>query len=294
MLDIFRKGIDSPQAYEMMQKKMSDLRINIGGIEKTCSSNSECASLYKYVPVMQEPDKYSLITIALTMVSHVELKLTKEQPGWRDVSFTIRGSLAYDTNNLYFPVHLVNSAFVGEESFMHIGTFGKAVLESLLPAFLHEGLAFYRRGGFGSQMDEATQSRWNLLAECIARGFRGFQRSPNVTDPWPNRRPLMQVLLLETAYKVYHRLLSRLKGRNKTSEKMLRLSDSVFIEPDQLFFVLYGWSLCQGDSVGDRSISREHPARWSIQDLLENNRAFQSAFRCPVIGNSTACLASIF
>ncbi|KAK8774863.1 hypothetical protein V5799_010603 [Amblyomma americanum] len=67
-------------------------------------------------------------------------------------------------------------------------------------------------------MDEATQSRWNLLAECIARGFRGFQRSPNVTDPWPNRRPLMQVLLLETAYKVSVVFLIDLK-QTATSER---------------------------------------------------------------------------
>ncbi|KAL1457240.1 hypothetical protein MTO96_027718 [Rhipicephalus appendiculatus] len=146
------------------------------------------------VPVMQEVDKHSLMTIAITMVTHVELKLTKDQPGWRDVTFETRGVLAYGTNILYLPVHLVNSEFVGDESFMHIGTFGKAVIDSLLPAFLHEGLTFYRRGGFSSHMDETTNARWNLLAECIARGFRGFKRAANATDAWPNRRPMIQVL----------------------------------------------------------------------------------------------------
>ncbi|XP_054923339.1 uncharacterized protein [Dermacentor andersoni] len=141
-------------------------------------------------------------------------------------------------------------------------------------------------------MDEATNSRWNLLAECIGRGLPGFKRSPNATNAWPNRRPMMQVLRLGAAYKAYHNLISRLKGRSKTSENLLRLSDSVFIEPDQLFFVLYGWSLCNGDGAPERSIARERPTRWSIQHLLENNRAFQSAFRCPMVGNSTACLAS--
>ncbi|KAL1457238.1 hypothetical protein MTO96_027716 [Rhipicephalus appendiculatus] len=90
----------------------------------------------------------------------------------------------------------------------------------------------------------------------------------------------------------YHKLIDRLKGRGKRSEKLLRLSDSVFMEPDQLFFVLYGWSLCNGEGAPERHIARERPTRWSIQDLLENNRAFQAAFRCPALGNSTACLAS--
>ncbi|KAL1457241.1 hypothetical protein MTO96_027718 [Rhipicephalus appendiculatus] len=67
------------------------------------------------VPVMQEVDKHSLMTIAITMVTHVELKLTKDQPGWRDVTFETRGVLAYGTNILYLPVHLVNSEFVGDE-----------------------------------------------------------------------------------------------------------------------------------------------------------------------------------
>ncbi|CAN8015929.1 unnamed protein product, partial [Ixodes persulcatus] len=169
MRDFFASELHSPVANSLIATRMTKLMVSSNPPASTCSERESCSAYYKYIPVMQQSTKYNTMLLTKTVVSSLELDVALKEPGWKDTSFSARGHLAFATNTLYVPPHFVDMEYIRNESFRHIGTFGKAIVESLLPAFLQQGM--FSRGGFSSNMDDATLSKWNALLNCVARGF---------------------------------------------------------------------------------------------------------------------------
>ncbi|XP_064488852.1 uncharacterized protein LOC135400846 isoform X2 [Ornithodoros turicata] len=282
ILEFFR--ITSSPISKLISAKLQNTTVSTHPAANTCTDEASCAEYYKYIPNLSGRSKYKQFLLSKAMLANLDLKLLAKEPGWRDTTFDAEALYVYGSNTLYVPLSLARQEFIGDESFMYVGTYGKTIVEPIVSQYLRKAVELYKKEP-GSE--EPTQ--WEKSLSCIATLF---QKGTHVNNGLLLKSTIGVFLMsiLQIAYDVP---LSRIPSSGSGDKtKVLHLTSSFYIKKDKLFFVLYSMSFCNNRETAE-SLRMPGGSKTWLHTLLEQSKKFLTAFRCKPKKNTPFCLSTL-